>query len=450
LNSKLIITIATLILILSGTYLAIQWAKGYRLNLNNQTLQGNGLLVANSSPQGASVYIDNQLTTATDDTIHLNPGTYQVKLEKEGYATWQKQLTIEKELVTQTNTQLFPSVPNPTALTVNSAQNPLPSPDGHKIAYTIATDSAKTKKGVWVLNLNDNPLNFGSNSTQIIQDTPSLEFSKAQLFWTPNSNQIIAYFNENQIYILETNKQNQPTQLINSSFQMDNLISDWQQQLWLEKQQKIEQLPIEMQQIATQSATLTFFSPNEEKLLYTATTSATIPEQLIPPIPASNTQPQQRQLTSGNIYVYDIEEDKNFLIKPNTFTPKELQTIIQNFYLEKVEKSTNTPIPQLASQQTKKDPTTILNRLQKITYHYSPIYSAKLPQWFPTSNHLVYSDDNKITISEYDNTNHTNIYSGPFEESFSYPWPNGDKMVILTSFTYDHSQPANLYGFNLK
>ncbi len=60
---------------------------------------------------------DDKLITATDDTIYLEPGTYQIKIVKDGYAPWEKTMSIEKELVAQTNALLFPSAPSLTPLT---------------------------------------------------------------------------------------------------------------------------------------------------------------------------------------------------------------------------------------------------------------------------------------------------------------------------------------------
>jgi len=136
-NQRLLITLGVLSFLIIGTYIAIKWAEGYRYNLSQRMVEGTGLLVANSMPQGASVYLDDLLTTATDDTLHLQPGDYQIRLEKDGYTPWQKKLKIEKELVTQTNARLFPSVPSLSAITVNSATDPHASPDGQKIAYKI-------------------------------------------------------------------------------------------------------------------------------------------------------------------------------------------------------------------------------------------------------------------------------------------------------------------------
>jgi hypothetical protein len=51
-------------------------------------------------------------------------------------------------------------------------------------------------------------------------------------------------------------------------------------------------------------------------------------EELIPPLPAINTQPQTRQLEPGNIYIYDRKEDTNYLIgKTNLTTAADLDAL---------------------------------------------------------------------------------------------------------------------------
>ncbi len=449
-NHRLLITISTIIIILFGTYIAVRWAQGYRINLQEQTVEGNGLLVANSDPKGASVYINDELNTATDDTLHLIPGQYSVRLEKEGYSNWQKTLKLEKELVTQTNAKLFPSVPNLRALTVNSAIDLKPSPDGHKIAYKIASNSAKDKNGIWIFQMSNNPLNFGSNSNQVIQDTDDLKFSQSQIFWNPNSNQIISYFNENKIYILEAFKKNDNINLLNRSFELEPLIAEWQKELYTNYNNKIKKLPKKIQEIATTSATLTYFSPNEEMIMYTATKSASIPKNIIPTVIATNSQPENRNLSPGNTYVYDIKEDKNFLIVENALDANQLEESVTMFKLPKF--SLNKPqknergLIYTNKTQNKK----LIDLLTSISLHYSPVYSYNKLQWFPSSRHLIKVDKGVISILEYDSTNNVTIYSGTFSENFAYPWPNGDKMIILTSLTMDPSVAKNLYGLSLE
>jgi hypothetical protein len=64
-----------------------------------------------------------------------------------------------------------------------------------------------------------------------------------------------------------------------------------------------------------------------------------------------------------------------------------------------------------------------------------------------TSQHLVFTHEGKIKVIEYDGANVTDLFAGGFEKDFLYPWPSGNKLVILTSLG---SPVANLYAINLR
>jgi len=64
------------------------------------------------------------------------------------------------------------------------------------------------------------------------------------------------------------------------------------------------------------------------------------------------------------------------------------------------------------------------------------------------SKHIFYTENSHILIKEYDDTNHTSLYSGPFINDFVYPWPDGSKLIIVTSFSPDTA--PNLYAIELK
>ena len=65
-----------------------------------------------------------------------------------------------------------------------------------------------------------------------------------------------------------------------------------------------------------------------------------------------------------------------------------------------------------------------------------------------SSEVLIFVEDNSVKIMEYDTTNLTTLYSGPFADKFIYPWPNGDRLIILTSFSPD--APLNFYALELQ
>ena len=433
-NKRLLITIGVGFFLLAGTLGAIQFAKGYRLNLKNGKVAGTGLLVANSFPKGASVFINDKLTTATDDTLNLPPGDYHIKIVKDGFIPWEKNLKLKKELVAQTNAHLFPAVPDLKGLTHAGALNLTPSPDGQKIAFSVASASARLKNGLWILDLSGSPLSFSQEPRQIVQTSSIFDFTNAQFTWSPNSKQILAKDKTGTV-LMDTDRSNDPKNLTDVTAKLPLILQDWEEQLELKRKRQWEKLPEEMQKIASESAKNVYFSPDEEKMIYRMVKSAIIPEKLIPPLPASNTQPENRELEPEKIYVYDLKEDRNFLIAKNAKT-------------EDTDAKTLKDTSEVMLDGSSKE-NALEVRLKAIRDQYSPLGVEQL-QWFPTSRHLILTKADKITILEYDNTNLAAVYAGPFEESFVYPWPDGSKLLILTTLNPSSPLPPNLYAIDLK
>ena len=423
-----LLTFGAALFIVSGTFFAISWAKGYRPDVKNGTLKPTGLLVANSFPTGAQVYINDKLTTATDDTLNLNPGTYRIKISKDGFIPWEKELKLEKELVAQTNALLFPLAPDLQALTFTGAIDPDPSPDGEKMAFRIASASARPKNGLYILRMSNNRMSFKAETQQLATNA-SFDFAKGNLLWSPDSGQILAYQTDEddniiQSVLLETGKLN-PDPLASQNLNLSLILADWEEQVKIITSQELEKLPDEFLKILKTSAINPYWSPDKEKILYTATASAVIAENLIPALPASSSQPENRRLEPNKTYVYDLKEDRNFQVFENASIEIPEDEILQNSRLKRVIKLRN---------------------------QYSPIYTQKV-QWFPNSKNLVISETNKIITKEYDNTNEVTIYARPMNNlingnAFVFPWPDASKLIIMTSLNKD--LPANLYAIKLK
>lgn len=429
-NKKLLITISIALFLLVATFVAINFARGYRFDFKKKKVAETGLLVANSFPTGAQVFINDKLTTATNDTLNLPPGDYWVKIVKDGYIPWEKALKLKKELVTQTNARLFPAAPDLKGLTSAGALNLTPSPDGEKIAFVVASASAAPKNGLWVLDLTPRPLSFSRGPRQIARNIPSFQFTQTKFIWSPNSKQVLAWSDKNS-FLLDVDRFNDLSTQLDVTARLPLILFDWEEQLALKRKEEMKKLPEFMEEIVTQSAKNIYFSPDEERLLYTATASATLPEGLVPPLPASNTQPQTRMIEPNKIYVYDIKEDKNFYIteaKPTSTPGVDKETLGVESDDKKVE---------------------IEKRLEAIQNQYSPLAVQPI-QWFPSSRHLILVENEKIIILEYDGTNRATVYAGPFENSFAYPWPDGSKLLILTNLNPDSPLPPNLYAIDLK
>ena len=55
---------------------------------------------------------------------------------------------------------------------------------------------------------------------------------------------------------------------------------------------------------------------------------------------------------------------------------------------------------------------------------------------------------NQVVIMNYDGSNPTVIYSGPFDKNFLQPNYDSNSVLILTTFNPD--SPPNLYAIELK
>lgn len=471
LGSRIAYTVFSILIVAFGSYFAIQYARGTWRVTNKGVVANTGLLSVNSFPTGAQVYIDDKLITATDDTVYLEPGIYQVRIAKEGYSPWNKELNVQSELVTQTNSLLFPIAPSITPLTFTGVENINPSPDGQKILFFTDQASSKLKNGFYVLDLNNNFLSMQSGPKQVTDNLESLDLAHAQIIWSPDSTEFMILTSKEE-FLVSVDKKITLSEQKDITFQKKDILAQWEEEIYLRERQFMAKFPEEVLQIATESARNVYLSPDKKRLLYTATAPATLAEGIIPPVPATNTQEESRTLEPGAIYVYDREEDKNFKIATVAALPNlldsaaavasesaDLTELANQDLLSNILATQKNILADDLDQQTAKSleaSPTAFNRLQKsdnlltaMTFaNYYTAAKLNTIQWFPDSKHLLFVQDGKIRVMEYDGQNITTVYSGPFASDFVYPWPDGSKLIIKTSFSPD--SPDNLYVIDLE
>lgn len=391
-------TVIVLLLVSLVAYAFILYGKGYRLNLTgkgNKILAGTGLLVLTSTPNGARVYLNDNFTTATDDTINLPPGDYDVRIEKDGYYPWKKHVVLKNEAVTKTDAVLFPVVPKLEGVTLLGAEQPLVDPTGSFVAYKVSSSSAENN-GIYILNINRPIISFGSSSKQIASDKVD-NFSNAAMEFSPDGLSLLATISApagDRIYLLKTDILNTEPQ--NVTFTVEQVRKQWelmQQQL---DKKFIASLPQATRTFVQENFTDPKLSPEGDKILYIASQSATMPHFINPSLPSTNSTAETRTIVKGNAYVYQIKEDKNYLL-------------------------------------------------------YAASEGGQLPHfiWHPSSAHVVFIENKRIVSMEYDGGNKTTLYAGPFDPSFLYTWPDGSGLIILTNFN-DETVPPNLYRVGLR
>ncbi|MDO8487705.1 MAG: PEGA domain-containing protein [bacterium] len=380
------------------TYFVILFARGYRPNRDSGgSLQPTGILAATSFPDGAQLYINSQFRSATNSNVNLTPGTYEVEIKKDTYFPWKKTVEIKPEEVSRTQAVLFPTVPSLRAITTAGADLPTLSPDGTKVVF-IQTQTNRTT-AVFLLDLTDSPLGILNRDPKLLS---SLSTKISGLKWSPDSKQVVLSAS-NSSYIVDVSAGNpQPT---NITTDLPSLLAGWEKIQQTRESLKFAALPKSLQEILASSAAGLVWSPKETKVMYTATASATISDNLVRQLPGSSTQTQQRNLKPGNVYVYDLEEDRNFAIGSVKFE-------IRKGNFEIIEP----------------------HRLS----------------WFPTSAHFIKVDQGAVTITEYDTQNPTVVYSGPMEDGYALPYPSGRQLLILSNLNPTLSKIANLYAVSLR
>lgn len=443
-NKGLLFAIFSIVFLVGGTWLAIQFAQGKFRVTTDGIIQGSGLLALSSDPKGAQIFLNDRLVSATDDTIYLEPGEYQVRINKDGYHSWQKNLLLEPELVTSANARLFPIAPSLSPLTFTGVANLLPSPDGQKVAFFVSNQTQEQKNGWYILDLNPQlPFTQSRSPKQILVEGTRYKSEDANLIWSPDSSEIL-FMTEDKDVIISISSTTQMDTAPDVAFRRRQILSLWEEEMYIRERQFLAEFPEPIIQIATTSANNVYFSPSKKMLLYTATTSARLAEDLVPALPAANSQSQERELQPNGIYVYDKEEDRNFRIG----TDEELDN--PSKFLLATDLYSPEPITYQASPSAftrLQTATTSAELAGTFARYHSPLFT-NAPQWFPDSKHLLFFKDQNIIIKEYDNTNEITLFSGPLHSDFFYPWPDGSSLIITASFT--PNAPPNLYGVELK
>ena len=397
-KNRVTLSIVISAIILLATFVAIFWARGFKPDLRTGKIERTGLIVATSIPTGAEVYLDGRLTSATDTNIaFLEPKTYKVKIEKDGYTTWEKDIEIKADLATEIKALLFPTAPEIKPLTATGSINPVISADGTKIVYAVAG----ARGGLFLMPLSDRPFPFRQNPQLLIKNQTGFNFTEAQFIFSPTSKQIIATF---------TSKEGQPrANILVDSDQTDQGLRD-----------------------ITGALTATLALWQEELDIRAATQALTVPENI------KEATAEAQEVTSDKLQVTSQAQSDLSLSTYNLslnyyptgliFSPDEEKVL----YIDK-------------NNQYK------VYDLKKKKEFTLPAFADLISlAWYPDSNHLVVVQKDLISIIEADGGNLMNVYSGKFENGFVFVHPSATRLIVLTTLTQTDGTPANLYSINLR
>lgn len=263
-------TLLTLVILGGISTILYLYTSGYRLNKNEESgvidINKTGMISVKSIPDGASVYLDGKLKTATDDTIPgLTPGIHNIRIVKKGFLEWSKDIEVYEQLVTDITAVLVSQSTRLDPLTNTGAKHPSISPTLSKLAY-FSFDSEKP--GIWVIPLTGAGLGlFRTNPTIAIEDTRYTTYSNGEeIIWSPDEKTLLIRSPGNIYYLINLDNNSAQTTL-----RAEEVQAQWKETLKTKRETFIKntltEVPQEIIDLALSDQAT--WAPDEKKFLFT-------------------------------------------------------------------------------------------------------------------------------------------------------------------------------------
>jgi hypothetical protein len=258
------------IVILGGITTALYlYTSGYRLNKNDEgtlDMARTGMIGVKSIPDGAGVYLDGKIVTATDDTVSsVKPGIHEIRVVKKGFLEWKKEIEVFEQLVTDITAVLVSQSTRLEPLTNTGARYPSISPSLTKIAY-FSFDSEKP--GIWVMPLTGVNIGlFKTNPNVAIEDTRYTKYSNGkEIIWSPDENNLLVKSEDDTYYLIDLSNNSAQTTL-----KSEEIVADWEEEIREKREDFVNNsvfvVPENIVELALSKDVL--WAPDEKKFLYT-------------------------------------------------------------------------------------------------------------------------------------------------------------------------------------
>ena len=391
--------------------LVIAYARGYRLDIKKKSVTATGIIAVDSSPKTAKIYVNGELKGVTDMNLTLPPGKYTVEVKKDGYMDWKKSISLKGELVMTLDATLFPQNASLTPLT-NLGVGKIISIDQTGRHILFSQTGNEEKDGIYVFDQSKRPFSLFPPLKLLIlkKNLPAnTDLYETKVTFSPDYKEgIFEFLVDTQTIAYDMGFDEEIKTPFDVTTSQTSLSQAWKEEREREAVKILEALPKDMRAIASDSFHIISFAPDKTKFLYEVSTTEALPPIIIPPLISANQETEERNLTPGDFYIYDIKEDKNFKldIKQEDFTKDK---DISNFKFQ------------------------IENYIK----------------WYPDSQHVVLNEQTQTSIMEYDNSNKQVIYSGPHEQDFLDIALDG-KLLILANLNPQTNKSPDVYAVGIR
>lgn len=182
---------ALFLLIPIVTILLVAIAQGYRFNFQTGQVVTSGLLLMDSQPDSAHISVDGQYQEATTpERLILPAGEYDVSMERDGYRSWRKHVTVLSSGVTRLQYPLL--VLNNITTSVFDAPRKIvdfqQSPNHKHIAFGSTDDNGRpVVRILTTADVNEQPRTVYT----VPQDLRQQQAAITQLKWAPDSEHLL-------------------------------------------------------------------------------------------------------------------------------------------------------------------------------------------------------------------------------------------------------------------
>jgi hypothetical protein len=239
------------------TAFLVLYARGYRPNFANGSLEAGGIISVESTPDRAKIVVDGEEKGETNlDLNNISPGKHKISVSKEGFSTWEREILVEKEVVNRLEVLLFPLEPSLSALTFIGVNNPVLTPDGRRIIFAA---TGEEKGGLWSYDLSARNLPLLSTSalTQIVRETKELKFVDANLETSPDSRQVLITLSDGSGLLLAIDRLNENPKPLDQPV-LNQTKNSWKEAREKETVQRLEALGQEAAKISLDRTIISF------------------------------------------------------------------------------------------------------------------------------------------------------------------------------------------------
>jgi len=224
------------------------------------------MISAKSQPEGANVYLDGKLITATNNSISgVDLGKHKLKIIKNGYVTWEKEIEVFPELVTDITAMLISQTPRLEPLTNTGARKPTLSYSLEKLAF-FSKDPESS--GVWIVSFKDQGLSFFGNSAKnAVKDTNFVKYSEGKnITWSPDEDELLIETADSKFYLVNLGTNN-----VSPVTNPNETIDTWNKKIQKKRLDFISKIEIPEDKVKIASAEDTIWSPDNKKFIYKKT-----------------------------------------------------------------------------------------------------------------------------------------------------------------------------------